>query len=115
MRGRTFAKRTTQIRDGDLQIAFVNADMGPGGLEQVFFRYELTLFVSKCQKNIHCAASEVHLLSPEQQLAMSREQSERTKIHNLVRFNWRHGRHITPSQMYRISITNGKAEEEKRS
>src|SRR5262245_10394423 len=90
MRGRAFAKRTTQIRDGDLQIAFVDGHMGPGGLEQVFSRYELSLFVSKCQKNIHCTASEVHLLGPEQQLAMSRAQSERTKIHDLVRFNWRH-------------------------
>jgi hypothetical protein len=64
--------------------------MGPGGLEKVFPRYELSFFVSKCQKNIHCSASEVHLLSPEQQLAMSRAQSERTKIHDLVRFNCRH-------------------------
>ena len=64
--------------------------MGPGGLEKAFFRYEISFFVSKCQKNIHCAASEVHLLSPEHQLAMTRAQSEWTKIHDLVGFNWRH-------------------------
>jgi hypothetical protein len=64
----------------------MDVDIRPRGLEKLFLRDQLPFPAGKGKKNVHCPTTEVNLLAPAEQFAMSPVESEWTKVHDLVWF-----------------------------